>query len=125
MQCWPSSALLSPTKMIRSGRCWPVSLSRKPRSSTLDLLRRTMESTLEGRGGFVAIVGEAGLGKSRLIAELRSIATSMNPRVKWMEGRAISYGQTVPYYPWRQMLREASGAHDDTLPEETRVILRH
>jgi class 3 adenylate cyclase/tetratricopeptide (TPR) repeat protein len=94
------------------------------RDAELKSLRNGLDATLDGRGAFVAIDGEAGLGKSRLIAELGSIAAGMSPRIMWLEGRAISYGQTLPYYPWRQMLRGAIGAHDTTPAEATRESLR-
>jgi hypothetical protein len=42
-------------------------------------------------GGWVAVTGEAGLGKSRLIAELRALQAP--DTVMWLEGRCISYGQ--------------------------------
>jgi predicted ATPase len=52
----------------------------------------------EGRGAFVAVIGEAGLGKSRLMAEVSESAKS-GPHVAWLEGRSLSYGQAVTYYP--------------------------
>ena len=74
------------------------------RDAELRGLRDGLQGIVDGRGSMVAIVGEAGLGKSRLIAELNTIAAGMSPPITWLEGRSISYGQTVPYYPWRQML---------------------
>jgi class 3 adenylate cyclase/tetratricopeptide (TPR) repeat protein len=90
------------------------------RDAELQSLRDRLIATREGRGAFVAIVGEAGLGKSRLVAEFGAIAANMSPAVTWLEGRAISYGQTLPYYPWRGLLRGAIGAHDTTPPKTTR-----
>ena len=76
----------------------------------------------EGRGAFVAVVGEAGLGKSRLLAEVSESAES-GQQVAWLEGRALSYGQAVTYYPWRQVIREAIGAQDGEAPEIVREKL--
>ena len=76
----------------------------------------------EGRGAFVAVIGEAGLGKSRLLAEVSESAKS-GPQVAWLEGRALSYGQAVTYYPWRQVIREAIGAQDGEAPEVVREKL--
>ncbi len=94
------------------------------RDIELERLRHGMQGAVDGRGTMISIVGEAGLGKSRLIAELRSVAAGTSPHIMWMEGRAMSYGQTVPYYPWRQMLRGQIGAHDTTPPATARASLR-
>src|SRR5215207_4755492 len=79
----------------------------------------------EGRGSFVAVIGEAGLGKSRLLAEVRKLATADTEQpVAWLEGRALSYEEAVTYYPWRQVIREAIGAKKGEAPEVVRERLR-
>ena len=84
-----------------------------------------LEEVREGRGAFVAVIGEAGLGKSRLLAEVRKSATDdSKPPVAWFEGRALSYEQAVTYYPWRQVIREAIGAREGEAPETVRERLR-
>lgn len=76
-------------------------------------LRQKLDELGRGIGGAVAVVGEAGLGKSRLVAELRHLGDGLpEPRPAWLEGRAISYGQSIPYYPWRQLGRQLIGATD-------------
>src|SRR5215217_4129822 len=85
------------------------------------------EVAREGRGAFVAVVGEAGLGKSRLLAEVRKLAKAgsqdSHPPVAWLEGRALSYEQAVTYYPWRQVIRAAIGAQEGESPEVVREKL--
>src|SRR5215204_4600803 len=85
------------------------------------------EVAREGRGAFVAVVGEAGLGKSRLLAEVRKLAKAgsqdSQPPVAWLEGRALSYEQAVTYYPWRQVIRQAIGAQEGEPPEVVREKL--
>jgi tetratricopeptide (TPR) repeat protein len=72
-------------------------------------------------------VGEAGLGKSRLLAEVRKLAKAgsqdTQPPVSWLEGRALSYEQAVTYYPWRQVIRAAIGAQEGEPPEVVREKL--
>src|ERR671920_2077984 len=79
------------------------------------------EVAREGHGAFVAVVGEAGLGKSRLLAEVRKLAKAgsqgSRPPVAWLEGRALSYEQAVTYYPSRQGIRAAIGAQEGEPPE--------
>src|ERR687889_1287197 len=76
----------------------------------------------QGRGAFVAVIGEAGLGKSRLLAEVSNAAKS-GPQVAWLEGRSVSYEQAVTYYPWRQVIRAAIGAKEGDVPEVVRERL--
>src|SRR5215217_5943505 len=94
------------------------------RSAELQLVHDRLEEVREGRGAFVAVVGEAGLGKSRLLAEVRRSADADSlPPVDWLEGRALSYEQAVTYYPWRQVIREAIGAREGEAPEVVREKL--
>jgi hypothetical protein len=55
----------------------------------------------------VAVLGEAGLGKSRLVAEARARAT---PGVSWLEGRALAYTtRTSGYGTFRELIRGDAG----------------
>lgn len=83
------------------------------RETEIGMLRERLDDLDKGMGAVVTVVGEAGLGKSRLIAELkhlRDAKTGVQPI--WRETRAISYGQSIPYYPWRQLGRQIVGATD-------------
>src|ERR671920_364092 len=92
------------------------------RDAEYKLLNDRLNEVREGRGAFVAVIGEAGLGKSRLLAEISDSAKS-GPQVAWLEGRSLSYGQAVTYYPWRQIIREAIGAQEGEAPESVRERL--
>jgi class 3 adenylate cyclase/tetratricopeptide (TPR) repeat protein len=63
-----------------------------------------------GHGGIVSVIGEAGVGKSRLIVEARDKSASMP--VRWLEGRALSTGQAVPYLPLIEIMRRDIGLGD-------------
>jgi class 3 adenylate cyclase/tetratricopeptide (TPR) repeat protein len=81
------------------------------RDKELNLLRERFAALARGHGSVVTILGEAGLGKSRLVAELRELhASEPDSRVAWYESRAISFGQSTPYFPWRQLGRRIVGA---------------
>jgi class 3 adenylate cyclase len=59
-----------------------------------------------GRGQIVFVSGEAGIGKTRLLAELRALA---EPHVTWLGGTCISYEQEVTSGPFVQILRSWLG----------------
>ncbi|MEP7224369.1 MAG: ABC transporter substrate-binding protein [Actinomycetota bacterium] len=69
------------------------------------------------------VSGEPGIGKSRLLAELRAAAEHSG--VRWLEGRCVSYGESLPYWPFRDLLRtEWIGAGADEAELRVRVGLR-
>jgi predicted ATPase len=67
--------------------------------------RRQLEGTIgalkSGRGGFVAVSGDAGSGKTRLVAEVRH---TTGQQVLWLEGQSSSYDQRVAYWPFVEIL---------------------
>jgi class 3 adenylate cyclase/tetratricopeptide (TPR) repeat protein len=92
------------------------------RAAEFKLVNDKLNEVREGRGAFVAVIGEAGLGKSRLLAEVSDSAKSW-PQVAWLEGRALSYEQAVTYFPWRQVIRQVIGAKEGEAPEVVREKL--
>jgi DNA-binding NtrC family response regulator/tetratricopeptide (TPR) repeat protein len=75
------------------------------RGRELEFLRDRLASAAEGRGQVVGIVGEAGIGKSRLLLELRR--SLRGERIAWFEGHCLSYGSAVPYLPVIAILRRS------------------
>ena len=74
------------------------------RSAEMEHLTMALEQSLTGRGQTVAIVGEAGVGKSRLIWQF-----AHSPRTEGcliLETAAASYGRTTSYLSVSQLLRE-------------------
>ena len=67
-------------------------------------LKEAVGGLLAGRGQIVSVMGEAGLGKSRLVAELRSDVLAREPGILWLEGRSLSYDTSTPYAPMIDML---------------------
>jgi class 3 adenylate cyclase/tetratricopeptide (TPR) repeat protein len=74
-------------------------------------LTNCMETLLEGSGGIVSIIGEAGLGKSRLMAEIHDHTANEQDRspLLWLEGRTLSYGQAISYWPFQEILLRFAG----------------
>lgn len=76
------------------------------REQELERIKSCMQRLYESKeGGIVGIIGEAGLGKSRLVAEAKSFASSNSPSVLWLEAQTLSFGQTISYWPFQQILR--------------------
>jgi class 3 adenylate cyclase/tetratricopeptide (TPR) repeat protein len=92
------------------------------RDAEVQALREVLERLQAGVGGIVTIVGEAGIGKSRLVAELQKAATPLG--VRWVEGRCLSYGESMAYLPWVDMLHGLLGMSVGDAPTEVRDSLR-
>ena len=91
------------------------------RDFELSVLERVMEGLVEGRGAIVSVMGEPGIGKSRLVWEVRS---RYRDRVRFIEGRSVSYAQTFPYWPIRDLLREWLGVGASTPEARVRLELK-
>ncbi|MBI1736246.1 MAG: sigma 54-interacting transcriptional regulator [Candidatus Rokubacteria bacterium] len=85
------------------------------RRRELDMLLSRFESATKGQGQVVTIVGEAGIGKSRLLYELRQVAET--GAVLFVEGHCLSYGSAIPYLPVLEMLRSLFGITDGDTPD--------
>jgi class 3 adenylate cyclase/tetratricopeptide (TPR) repeat protein len=88
------------------------------RESQLGFLKERLEDLQTGKGSTVAVVGEAGLGKSTLVAELRKLQRDSRPT--WLRGDSLSYARSISYFPWRQIIRQSIDARDDDSPAEVR-----
>src|SRR5499425_1715482 len=85
------------------------------RRQDLDLLQSRLDSVTRGHGQIVGIVGEAGIGKSRLIFEFRH-SVRQQP-VTYLEGRCLSYASSVPFLPVLEILRQNFGIAEAHGPE--------
>jgi ABC-type oligopeptide transport system substrate-binding subunit/class 3 adenylate cyclase len=93
------------------------------RSRELGQGREALEALRAGRGGVLVVAGDAGIGKSRLLNELRELAE--RDATSWLEGRCVSYGESLPYWPFRDLLRgEWIGAGGDEPELRVRIGLR-
>lgn len=93
------------------------------RDRELEVVRDVADALRAGRGGLLFIVGEPGVGKSRLLAELRDLVLA-HPGAAWLEGRCVSYGGTTPYLPFRDLLRGWLGAPLAAADPQVREALR-
>jgi class 3 adenylate cyclase/tetratricopeptide (TPR) repeat protein len=68
-------------------------------------LRRLVDDTLTGRGRLALVAGEAGVGKSRLVAEIGDEAQARGMRV--LTGHCVEMSGTPPYLPYVEMIDQA------------------
>lgn len=72
------------------------------REAEIDVIRGLLSGAQEGRGAVLAVVGEAGMGKSRAVREAVDSASDMD--AIWI--RSEPYGAATPYRPLRDRVRE-------------------
>jgi class 3 adenylate cyclase len=90
------------------------------REAEVSQLRSLVDELVSGRGQVASLVGEVGIGKTRLLEELRSMAAD---GVVWLEGRCLSYGGE-PYAPFVEMFREGLGVGEADAEVAVRTRLR-
>ena len=86
--------------MIRSPLVCPASIGRE---GQLDALLERLDKAIGGSGRLVLLGGDAGVGKSRLVRDLKHEAATR--RVRVIEGRCTSTESSVPYAPLMNALR--------------------
>jgi DNA-binding SARP family transcriptional activator len=87
------------------------------RERELEILQVALADVLQGRGQMVSLIGEAGVGKSRLIGELRAVASKLTSgqlsHPLWLEGRCLELGMTASYSLLVDLLRDYFGTRND------------
>ncbi|MBA2568741.1 MAG: AAA family ATPase [Actinobacteria bacterium] len=91
------------------------------RESELELLRATYHRVVDqGEPHLVTIMGDAGVGKTRLVRELWEWLGSESPEPLRRTGRCLSYGQGITYWPLGEVLKEHLGILESDPPETVR-----
>jgi class 3 adenylate cyclase/tetratricopeptide (TPR) repeat protein len=80
------------------------------RQLEMEALGQALERAATGHGQMVAVVGDAGVGKSRVVYE----ALQSHPTRGWMvlESASVSYGKATPYFPVIELLQRYFGIKD-------------
>jgi tetratricopeptide (TPR) repeat protein len=90
------------------------------RGQEKDLLEKAFKNLRNGIGGIVYLIGEAGLGKSRLIREFKSSSLDQHTRVSWFETHSLSYEAKQPYGLFGRLMRRVIQAGPEDEPESIR-----
>jgi len=88
------------------------------RDAEIEQVRRALALAHDGRGQLVAVVGEPGVGKSRLVYEF----THSHRTQDWLilEAGSVSYGKATSYLPVIDLLKVYFKVHDREPPREIR-----
>ena len=95
------------------------------RRAELSVFLEALREATSGKGGVVTVVGDPGLGKTRLVYECRKlflawVAAASGRLPLWLEGRAASYASSTPYGLYQQLLARWVGV----VPEEGEELAR-
>jgi len=101
---------------VQSGADRMISSAMVGRDNELSKLETQVMKAINGEGSIVNVIGEAGIGKSRLMAELKN--REVMKRVTLLEGRAISMGANLGYHLIIDILKNWAQITEDD-PEAT------
>jgi class 3 adenylate cyclase len=87
------------------------------RQTQLEALRQALERAGRGQGQLVAVVGEPGVGKSRLVYECLHSHHTQDWRV--LESASVSYGRATPYFPIIDLLKRYTHVEE---PDDPRTV---
>lgn len=90
------------------------------REEEIHQLKLAISALKEGRGSRMAVIGDAGIGKSRLVAECKKWA----PRtIRWVEGRSLSYARETSFLPVLEILHKLLGLKPSMPPQKIKQLL--
>jgi class 3 adenylate cyclase/tetratricopeptide (TPR) repeat protein len=90
------------------------------RETEVAALREAINSARMMQSRVVELVGEPGIGKSRLVEEVKTLAVGFNQLVAGCE----RYSQSEPFFPWRNVLRRLAGITPEQSREEAGAQLQ-
>jgi DNA-binding winged helix-turn-helix (wHTH) protein/class 3 adenylate cyclase/tetratricopeptide (TPR) repeat protein len=116
----PAPLLLYTVQGVRQRRGGVPGRRRRPltryvgRERELTVLHDHLEQVRQGQGQVIGIVGDPGMGKSRLVYEF--VQQVAEQAVTYYEGHCLPYGTTTPYGPLLDVLRQHCGLPDRASP---------
>jgi predicted ATPase len=107
---------------IAPGRARRLDRPMVGREQERTLLRLAADGAAQRRAcHLVTVLGMAGVGKSRLVAEL---LTGLEGTARVLSGRCLPYGKGITFWPVAEVVRQAAGMTETDLPADARAKLR-
>jgi class 3 adenylate cyclase/tetratricopeptide (TPR) repeat protein len=106
----------------REARSYPEAFGLVPffdRDDELDLLARTFARAVRERSvQVVTLVGEPGVGKTRLVREFSGWAKTPDETVTWRYGRCLPYGEGITFWALGEVVKSQAGILESDRPDE-------
>jgi class 3 adenylate cyclase/tetratricopeptide (TPR) repeat protein len=108
VDAWEATALHTPAPVLaRSG---PNRAALVGRRAELEALRGAVEHARAGPSvSAMTLVGEAGIGKSRLLEELHRLLDAGSAGFSWRQGRCLPYGDGVTFWAFAEIVKQQAG----------------
>lgn len=107
VQVYDALGLRTDSEAITENRTRRFRSSLVGRAGEIAVFNGLVENLRRGQGGLLSITGEPGVGKSRFVTEVHRLVRDSG--LSWVEGRAVSYGQSLGYWPFLQVIRGILG----------------
>jgi class 3 adenylate cyclase/tetratricopeptide (TPR) repeat protein len=94
------------------------------REDELEVLKRSYARTLRERSvQLVTLLGEPGVGKSRLVREFFTYTDNEPEIISWRQGRCLPYGEGITFWPLGEIVKAQAGVLESDDPEEASTKL--
>ena len=91
------------------------------RDTELAAVEDALTAVRRGQSVLLALVGEPGVGKSRLLREARLRAEAAG--MQWVAARCLSYGAGLPYRPYLDLVRQMADVQSSAEPDDVRAAV--
>ncbi|HWY50168.1 MAG TPA: adenylate/guanylate cyclase domain-containing protein [Chthoniobacterales bacterium] len=91
------------------------------RDNELAMLEKCLSAVDAGKGSIAFVYGEAGVGKTRLLADIRQHEAG---NFTWLEGRCFAFSNALSYGPFLDLLRRHVGIADEQGEDAAQAALR-
>jgi class 3 adenylate cyclase/tetratricopeptide (TPR) repeat protein len=107
LQVWVATAVLLPAGARESDEAAAPPLVGRDRERRM--LRELYDRTVTERfGQLITVVGEPGIGKTRLVGDLRDVVVARGD-AEWLRGRCLPYGEGVTFWALGEVVKASAG----------------